>query len=116
MLVACKHDERVQRPHLLVKQADSIVLGVVGAEAVGADHFCELVRLMCRSAVAPAAHFAEPHSQARLGQLPGSLAARESTADDVNVEGHVRPLVGTPNSVTRNLADFLGPPLSCFRW
>ena len=38
MLVGRAHNQRAKRPHLLVQQSDCIVLGIVGPEAVGADH------------------------------------------------------------------------------
>ncbi len=90
MLVAGAHDQRTERAHLLVEQPDRIVLGIVGAEAVRADHFGEPVGLVRRSRVAAAAHFAQADAHARFGELPGSLGAGESAADDVDVEtsGH----------------------------
>jgi hypothetical protein len=86
--VAGAHDQRTQRAHFLVEQADGIVLGIVGAETVGADHLGEAVGLVRWSHVSAAAHFAEADAQARFGELPGSFAAREAAADDVHVEGH----------------------------
>ena len=76
----------LERAHFLVEQADRIVLGIVRAEAVRADHFGETVGLVRRRAVAAAAHFAQADAQARFGELPGSLGAGESAADDVDVE------------------------------
>ena len=67
---------------LLVEQADRIVLGIVGAEAVGADHLREPVGLVSRRHVATAAHFAEPDLQGPPGQLPGGLRSGEAAADD----------------------------------
>ena len=82
-----------ERAHLLVEQADRIVLGIVGAEAVRADHLGEPVGLVRRRHVAAAAHFAQADAQARLGQLPGRFGPGEAAADDVDVEGHVTALV-----------------------
>ena len=43
------HDERSERAHFLVEQADGIGLGIVGAEAVRADHFGEPVAVVRRA-------------------------------------------------------------------
>ena len=86
--VGSAHDQRTERAHLLVEQADRIVLGIVGAEAVRADHLGEPVGLVRRRRVAAAAHLAEPHAKARLGELPGGLGPGEAAADDLDVEGH----------------------------
>ena len=88
MRVGRAHDQRAERAHFLVEQADGIVLGIVGAEAVRADHLGEAVGFMRRRHVAAAAHFAEAHAQARLGELPGGFGSGEPAADDVDVEGH----------------------------
>ena len=45
---------------------------------------------MRRRHVAAAAHFAEAHAEASLGELPGGLRSGETAADDVNVEGMAR--------------------------
>ena len=58
VLVGGAHDQRAERAHLLVEQADRIVLGIVGAEAVRADHLGQPVGLVRRRRVAAAAHFA----------------------------------------------------------
>ena len=93
MLVRRTHHQRAQRAHLLVEQPDGIVVGIVGAEAVGADHFGETVGLMSGCRVATPAHFAEAHAQARFGELPGGFGSRKTAADDVDVEGHAGALV-----------------------
>ncbi len=87
--VARAQDQRTERAHLLVEQADGIVLGIVAAEAVRADHLGELVGLVRRRPVAAAAHLAQADARAGLGQLPCRLAPGEPAADDVDVEGHV---------------------------
>ena len=56
---AAAHDQAAERAHFLVEQADGIVLGIVGAETVGADHFGQPVAVVGRRRVAAAAHFAE---------------------------------------------------------
>ena len=42
------HDQRIEPPHLVVEQADRIVLVIVGAEAVRADQLGEPVGLVRR--------------------------------------------------------------------
>ena len=93
MLVGGAHDQRSEVSHLLVEQAHRVVLGIVRAEAVGADHLGEAVRLMRRRAVAPtwqmgAAHLAQAYAQPRFSKLPGGFAASEAAADDLNVKRH----------------------------
>ena len=88
MLVAGAHDQRIERPHLLVQQPDRIVLGIVRAEAVRADHLGEAVGFVRRSRVPAAAHFAQADPDARFGELPRRLAPGEPAADDVDMEGH----------------------------
>ena len=88
MLVRRAHDQRIQSPHFLVEQADGIMLGIVGAEAVRAHHLGEAVGLVRRRAVAPAAHFGQAHLEPGLGQLPRRFRPGQPAADDVNVMGH----------------------------
>src|SRR5437763_11314493 len=88
MLVCGSHHQRSERAHFLVKQADGIVLGIVASKAVRTDHLGKPVGLVSWCAVAAAAHFAEAHSNARFGELPGSLGSGETAADDMDVEGH----------------------------
>jgi hypothetical protein len=59
--VAGAHDQGIERSHLLVEQADGIVLGIVGPEAVRANHFGEAVGCVRWRRIAAAAHFGEPH-------------------------------------------------------
>ena len=82
------HDERAKRAHFLMEQPDRIVLGVVRAEAVGADHFREAVGVMGRSGVAAAPHLAEADAEPGFGKLPCGFGPCEAAADDVDVECH----------------------------
>ena len=100
MLVGGAHDQRSERAHFLVEQADGIVLGIVGAKAVRADHLGEAVGLVRRRRVAAAAHFAEPHAQARLGELPCGFGPGESAADDVDVEGHRGAVIAAASALS----------------
>src|SRR5690242_427751 len=88
--LARSHDERSERAHLLVKQADRIVLRVVGAEAVRANHLCQAVGLVRRRTAAAPAHFAETDPETGLCELPRRFAASQSAADDMDVERHAR--------------------------
>ena len=88
MRVGGAHDERAERAHFLVEQPDGIVLRIVGAKAVGADHFGEAIGLVRRSRLAATAHFAEANAQAGFGELPRRFTSREPAADDVDVECH----------------------------
>ena len=96
VLVGSGHDQRAERPHFLVKQADRVVLGIVGAEAVRADHFRQPVGLMRRRPVAAAAHFRQADAQPSFGQLPGGFAPGEPAADDVDVMTHGARLIASP--------------------
>ena len=82
------HDQRAQRAHFLMEQADGVVFGIVGTEAVRADHFRQAIAVVGGSGVAAGAHFAEADTKAGLGQLPRRLAPGEPAADDVDVVGH----------------------------
>jgi len=88
VLVGGAHDQRAEVAHFLVEQPDRIMLGIVRAEAVRADHLGEAVGLVRRRRVAAAAHFTQPHAQAGLGQLPRGFRSGEPAADDVDVEVH----------------------------
>ena len=66
-----------------MEQADGIMVGIVGAEAVGADHLGKAIGFMRGRRFAAAAHFAEADSVGGLGQLPGGLRAREAPPDEL---------------------------------
>ena len=82
------HDQRIERAHLGVEQADRIVLGIVRTEAVRADQLGQPVGLVRRRHLAAAAHFGQAHLHAGLGELPGRFRAGEAAADDMDLFGH----------------------------
>ena len=53
----CAQDQRAERAHLLVEQADGVALGIVGAEAVRADQFGQAVGVVRRRHVAASRAF-----------------------------------------------------------
>ncbi len=85
------HDQRAAGAHLGVQQAHGVVLGVVGAEGVGADELRQAVGLV-RGGGDRRAHLVQHHARAGLGRLPRRLAARQAAADDV--DGLHPPLIG----------------------
>src|SRR5690606_7714517 len=89
--VGFAHDDRAERAHFAVEQADGIAVTVVAAKAVRAHHFGERVALVRGGHVTAAAHFGQAHAVARLGKLPRRRRPREAAADDVNVVGHYFP-------------------------
>jgi len=62
-------DERAGAAHLLVQQTDGVVLGIVGAQRIGADQFRQRIGLM-RLGAAQRAHLVQHHAHAGLGRLP----------------------------------------------
>ena len=90
MFIGRPHDQRTEGTHFLMKQANGIMLGIVRAEAVRADHFGQRVELMCGGRIAPicAAHFAQADAKPRFGELPRGFGPGQAAADDVDVEGH----------------------------
>ena len=88
MRVRRAQDQRAEPTHLLMEQADRVMVRVVGAKAVRTHHFGEAVGFMRWRHVAATAHFAEAHGQASLGELPRRLASGEAATDDMDVEGH----------------------------
>ena len=69
-----------------MQQADRIVLGIIGAEAVGANHLGEAVGLMRRRRSAAAPHLAHTHPMPGFGELPGSFATGQAASDDLDFE------------------------------
>ena len=66
-----------------MQKADGVVLVIVGAEAVRADHLREPVGAMSESA-GHRPHFVQDRRHARLRRLPGSLGPGHAAADDVD--------------------------------
>src|SRR5689334_20263966 len=94
MLVSCRHDQGAERPHFLVEEADGVILGIVGPEAVGTDHFGQTVALMRRRRITAATHFAEADGNPGLGQLPRRFGPGEAAADDMHLISHGARLGG----------------------
>ncbi len=86
MLVRHLHHQRTERAHFLMEQSNGIVLSIIGAEAVGADHLGKPVGFVRRSHIPAAAHFTEADFEPRFGELPRSFGSGEAAADDVDVE------------------------------
>ena len=72
MGVGTSQDQGTERAHFTMQQADCVGLCIVGPEAVGADQFCQIVRLVLWRAF-NAAHFRQADSEACLRQLPSRL-------------------------------------------
>ena len=68
-----------------MQQADGVLVGVVGAEAVGADQLGEAVGLVRRGHVAAPPHLRQADLHARLRQLPRRLRPGEAAADDMDL-------------------------------
>ena len=82
-------DQGVEAPHLLVQEPHRVGR-LVRAEAVGADELRQpFARVRRREARRP--HLVEAHRHAPAGQLPGGLAARQTTADDAHGHAHGAP-------------------------
>ena len=81
--VAFGHDQRAQRAHLLMQQADRVGFGIVRAEGVGADELGKAFGLVGVGA-ANRAHLVQHDRNAGLGDLPGGFGAGEAAADDMD--------------------------------
>ena len=77
------HHQRAEPPHLLVQQADRVVLAVIGAERVRADELGEAVGLVDRGR-APGPHLVQHDGHAAGGDLPSGLAPGKAAADDMD--------------------------------
>src|SRR5262245_9916451 len=81
--IAGGHDQGARAPHLLVQQSDRVRASIVGAEGIGADELGQGVGLVGFGHPGRA-HFVQDDAHPGAGDLPGSLAAGESAADDMN--------------------------------
>ena len=81
--VGAAQDQRAGAAHLLMQQADGVVLGIVGAQGVGADEFGQPLGVVGVGA-AHGAHLVQHDPGAGLSRLPGRFRARQSAADDVD--------------------------------
>ncbi len=86
--VCLAHDQRVQRPHLLMQQADRIRFRVIRAERVRTDQFGEVVGPVCGRLVTTAPHLGQADLMTRLGELPCGLGSCHPAANHVNVVSH----------------------------
>ena len=90
MGVGAAHYERAEAAHFLVEQADRVVVGIVAAKTVRADHFGEPVAVVGRGGVAATAHLGKANTKPRLGKLPRGFGPGQPAADDVNLMRHRR--------------------------
>ena len=81
MRVSAPHDDRAEIAHFLMQQADSIALGIIRAEAVGAYQLSQPIRLVGRCHIAAAAHFGQADLHALFGELPCGLGPSQAAAD-----------------------------------
>ena len=91
------HDEGAKAAHLLVKEANRVLLMVVGAEGVGANQFSERSGLVDRGRLLRA-HLVKHDGDAAAGDLPRRFAPGETAADDMDGLHHpvdigIKPLV-----------------------
>jgi hypothetical protein len=82
-------DQRAAAAHLLVQQSDRVLLGVVGAERIGADQLGAEMGLV-RLSRPLRAHLVQHGRHARPRELPGRLAPREPAADHMHPFAHGR--------------------------
>ena len=83
MPVGHAHDQTAGLAHFPMQQADGILVGVIGPEAVGADQLGQPLGLVRRRHVPRAAHFRQANLHPRLRQLPRRFRPGEAAADDV---------------------------------
>ena len=102
------HHQTAERAHFLVEQAHRILVAIVRAKTVRADHFGQPVGLMRWRSITPvrkigSPHFGQAHAKSRLGQLKRRFGSGEPAADDVNIVGHCSPYPLGPIQVERRL-------------
>jgi hypothetical protein len=102
------HHQAAERAHFLVEQAHRILVAIVRAKAVRADHFGQTVGLMRRGRITPvwkigSTHFGQAHAKSRFGQLKRRFGSGEPAADNVNVVDHCSPYPLGPIQVERRL-------------
>ena len=102
--VRAGQNEAVQTAQLLLEQARRVG-ELIRAQRVRADKLCEIVRVM-RRAVLRRFHLAQAHGNAALRELPCSLTAGQSRADDGN--GIIHP--GSPLPWSFSLRQAFSPP------
>jgi hypothetical protein len=118
------HHQGIELAHLLVQQPDRIVLGVIGAERIGANQLGQR-RGLVRGRGAQRPHLVQHHRYAATDDLPGRLATREAAADDVNgcagLQAHGAKLGPCPGSrngrhdEADHQLDMLAPPKRSFQ-
>ncbi|CAI8409756.1 MAG: Uncharacterised protein [Rhodospirillaceae bacterium] len=84
VFVALGHDQRTRQAQLSVDHTDSIGLGVIRAEGIGADQLGQLVGLVGVGGTnALIAHLVQDHALSGLRSLPRGFRAGQSAADDM---------------------------------
>ena len=81
--IAHRNDQAARAPHLLVQQADRVVLPVVRPEGIRAHQLRQPIGLVCIG-FPHWPHFMQDHRNARIRRLPGRLGPGHSAADDVD--------------------------------
>ena len=97
--VAAAHDDRSALAQLVMQQADSRGLVIIGAEGIGTDQFGEAAGLVGVGAT-DGAHLVQHDRHAGTGDLPSGFRPGEAAANDVdgiNV-AHGRRLKAGPSS------------------
>jgi hypothetical protein len=83
VFISGAHDHRIHYPHLGMKHADSVCLGIVRAETVGTDKLGEVVGVV-RVGFPNRPHLMKHDTNAALRDLKGRLTASQSAANDMN--------------------------------
>ena len=107
--VSRAHHQRAEPAHLLVEEADRIVVAVVGAERVRAHELGEAAGLVDRGG-AQRAHLVQHHGNAPGGDLPSGFAPGQPAADDMDGLHRTRGYWKTIRSQPQDRADASGHP------